>query len=215
MRLASTRTTQLALQQSAPSTVICLRSACCLKLLHANALFRCSHPRGPSIPAPASHAAPAKAAEPAILTPAVPAPQRGRKSADCARKAAPSIACSTTPLLRVSCVGAAAVAAPPHVCSDCACLPVVPDKPRICTLVDVVVGPLTSECDRVRYMDAAAFSSPKSLPVTVSEVTSTQARRLQASNPVSNQLQQLSPACRRPAAESAHNKTLQFKEVLV
>ena len=33
VRLPSTRTTQLALLQSAPSTVICLRSACCLKLL--------------------------------------------------------------------------------------------------------------------------------------------------------------------------------------
>ena len=63
-----------------------------LKLLHANALSRCSHPRrrgGKSIPAPAARAAPAQAVEPAILTPAVPAPERRRKSADCARKAPP------------------------------------------------------------------------------------------------------------------------------
>ena len=157
VRLPSTRTTQLALLQSAPSTVICLRSACCLKLLHANALFRCSHPRCPSIPAPASHSAPAKTAEPAILTPAVPAPQRGRKPADCARKTAPRIACSRTSTLRVSFAGAAAVAAPPHACSDCAYLPVVPDKPRLYTLV---VGPLTSECNGVRCMHAAAIQLP-------------------------------------------------------
>ena len=34
----------------------------------------------------------------------------------------------------------AAVAVPPHARSDCACLPVVPDKQRLCT---TVVGPLT------------------------------------------------------------------------
>ena len=88
-RLASTRTTQLALLQSAPSTVICSRSACCLKLMHANAPSRCSHPHGPSIPAPAGRAAPAQAVESSILTPTVSAPQRRRKSAGCARKADP------------------------------------------------------------------------------------------------------------------------------
>ena len=30
----------------------------------------------------------------------------------------------------------------------------MPDKPRLCTLI---VGPLTSECDRVHCMDAAAI----------------------------------------------------------
>ena len=58
-RLASTRTTQLALLLSAPSTVNCSRRACCLRLLLANAPSRCSHPRGPSISAPAGRAAPA------------------------------------------------------------------------------------------------------------------------------------------------------------
>ena len=38
--------------QSAPSTIICSRSACCLRLLQTNAPSRCSHPRCPSIPAP-------------------------------------------------------------------------------------------------------------------------------------------------------------------
>ena len=45
-RLGSTRMTQLALLQSAPSNIICSRSACCLRLLHANAPSRCRHPRG-------------------------------------------------------------------------------------------------------------------------------------------------------------------------
>ena len=46
------------------------------------------------------------------------------------------------PLIIVNCADAAAVAAPPHACSDCACLPSVPDKPRLGT---PVVGPLASE----------------------------------------------------------------------
>ena len=49
---------------------------------------------------------------------------------------------------------AAAAAAPPHSCSNCACLHVMPDKPRLCILI---VGTLTSECDRVHCMDAAAI----------------------------------------------------------
>ena len=53
------------------------------------------------------------------------------------RQAAPRTAahaCRRNSLLRVNCADAAAVAAPPpHACSDFACLPVVPDKPRICT----------------------------------------------------------------------------------
>ena len=73
---------------------------------------------------------------------AVSAPQRRRNSAGCARKGAPCHAYCRTPLLRVTCANAAATAAPPHACSDCACLPVVPDKPCLCT---PVVGPLTSE----------------------------------------------------------------------
>ena len=154
---------------SAPSPVICLRSACCLKLLHADALSRCSHPSSPSNPAPAGRAARAKAAEPVILTPAVPAPQQGRKSADCARKAAPRRATPAVGPFSSESAVPALQQAPPYACSDCACLHVVPDKPRLCTLV---VGPLTSECDRVRCMDAAAihchFSSPNSLAVTVS-----------------------------------------------
>ena len=44
-----------------------------LKLLHANAPSRCSHPRGQSILAPAGRAAPAHVVKPVILTPAVPA----------------------------------------------------------------------------------------------------------------------------------------------
>ena len=81
------------------------------------------------------------------LTPAVNAPQRRSKSAICVRKAAPGLpapchACCRTPLLQVNCAEAVAVAVPPHASSDCACLPVVQDKPRLCTSV---VGTLTSE----------------------------------------------------------------------
>ena len=57
-----------------------------------------------------------EATQPAILTPIV---QRSPKSACCARKAARSLACRRTPLLRVN--------LPPHACSDCAWLPVVPN----------------------------------------------------------------------------------------
>ena len=113
-----------------------------LTLLHANAPSRCSHPHSQSIPAPAGRVAPAQAVEPAILTPAVPAPEWRRKSAGCARKASPLHACRRSPLLRVNCAHAAAAAAQPHACSDCACLPVMPDKPRLCPLV---VWPITSE----------------------------------------------------------------------
>ena len=83
------------------------------------------HQRGPSIPRPGSRAAPAQAVEPAILTPAAPNPQQRpavpeRQLPDCRR----------TPLIRVNCADATAVVALPHACSDCACLPVVPDKLR-------------------------------------------------------------------------------------
>ena len=79
--MPSTRTPQLAslaLLHSAPSTIICLRSACCLRLLHA---CRVMHPPDAAIraarlsPIFGSPAAP-QAVEPGILTPAVPAPQR-------------------------------------------------------------------------------------------------------------------------------------------
>ena len=40
------------------------------------------------------------------------------------------------------------------------------DKPRLCTLI---VGPLTSECDRVHCMDAAAIQLP--LPLQLSLLT--------------------------------------------
>ena len=55
------------------------------------------------------------------------------------RKAAPRSACRRTPLLRVNYADAAAVAKLPPAFSASACLPVVPDKPRLCT---PVVGPV-------------------------------------------------------------------------
>ena len=109
-RLASTRTTQLALMQSAPSTIIFSRSACCLRLLHAyrqiqspEAAIREAH----RFPRPGSSAAPAQAVEPACCAYLSAGP-------GCARKSAPRHACRRTPLIRVKCADAAAVAALPH-----------------------------------------------------------------------------------------------------
>ena len=114
--------------QSAPSTIICSGSACCFRLLHA---YRRMHPPDAAIreayrsPRLGSSAAPAWAVRPASLTPAVHTPQ-GRC---CATKTAPRHACHTcshrTPLIRVNCADAAAVAALLHAFSDCACLLVV------------------------------------------------------------------------------------------
>ena len=135
-RLASTRTTRLALLLSAPSTVICSRRACCLRLLLANAPSRCSAAIRAARLSPRLQAA--------LLLPACACPSAGLQVCllrpCCARKAAPRHACRRTPLLRVSCADAAAVAAPSHACLDCVYLPVVPDKPRLCTLI---AGPLT------------------------------------------------------------------------
>ena len=152
-----------------------------------------------AILAPAGRAAPALV-EPAMLTPAVPAPQRRRKSAGCARQAAPRQACHRTPRFLVNCAHAAAAAAPPH----CACLPVVPDKPRLCTLV--------SGSHRVHCMDAAAVQL--SLPLQLSQLTGI--LLLEDVKPpnilsVSIRLKRPARAGRRPAAESAHSKTLQFR----
>ena len=134
--------------------------------MHANTPSRCSHPRGPSIPAPAGRAAPAQAVESAILTPAVPAPQRRQKSAGCARKAAPrraARACRRTPLFRVNSADAAVVAALPPACSDCACLSVVPDKQRLCT---PVVGSLTSEATALTLLRISFHCHFSSLQLT-------------------------------------------------
>ena len=77
-RLAATRarTTQLALMQSAPSTILCSGSACCSKLLHA---YRRMQPPDAAIREayrPGSRAAPAQAVGPASLTLAVHTPRQ-------------------------------------------------------------------------------------------------------------------------------------------
>ena len=92
-----------------------------------NAPSRSCYPRGPSIP-PAWKSRGTCSSGWAFLIPAAPTPQR--RPAGCARKTAPRHACRRTPLIQVNCADAAAVAALPHTCSDCACLPVVPDKLR-------------------------------------------------------------------------------------
>ena len=98
------------------------------------------------------HLSPAQVVEPAILTPAVPAPHRG-PAVPKGRSQRPR--CRRTPLLRlgVSRTDTAAVATLPRAraCSDCACLPMVPDKQRLCTPVVGRLGPLTaSESTRPR-----------------------------------------------------------------
>ena len=92
-----------------------------MRLLHAygvlqtDAPSRCSHAHGPSIPAPGSPAA-AQAVEPCACRSTAPQVCRLRPKGH---------ACRRTPLLRVNRADAAALAAPPHACSDYACPPVV------------------------------------------------------------------------------------------
>ena len=92
-----------------------------------NAPSRSCYPRGPSIP-PAWN----EVARYLLKRLGLPHTCCAHPSAapGCARKTAPRHACRRTPLIRVNCADAAAVAALPHTCSDCACLPVVPDKLR-------------------------------------------------------------------------------------
>ena len=149
-------------------------------MLQANAPSRCSHPRGVSIPASSSRVCHAHACCACLSA----APGCAR------RKAPPRHACSRILPVRVNSADSAAAAAPPHACSYCACLSVVPDKPRLGT---TVVGSLTSESLHRR---CAALLTRRSIQIGYSDAAfkSTLAR-----------------AGVRPAAETAHNKTLQFK----
>ena len=95
----------------------------------------------------AIHTAPAQVVEPAILTPAVPVPQLQQVCRLCPNGSSPQprpgqsrACCSRTPL-QVNCAYSAVVAAPPHACPGCACLPVVPNKQH---LGMPVVGPSTT-----------------------------------------------------------------------
>ena len=71
-------------------------------------------------------------------------------------EAAPRHACRRTPLLRVNGADAAAFAELPCACSNCACLPVVPDKQSFCT---PVVGPQLS---KRRFCSCGAAAQPHS-----------------------------------------------------
>ena len=107
-----------------------------LRPLHAcrrNAPSRCNHARGPSIPAPGSRAAPAPSGRACHPHACVPL-SRGAASLP--------VVPDRPPPAHYDCVEAAAVAAPPHASSECAGLPEVLDKPRLCT---PVVRPLTFE----------------------------------------------------------------------
>ena len=119
-RLASTTTTQLASLTAATAHLLEKRMLH-MRLLHAyrvlqtDAPSRCSHAHGPSIPGPGSPAA-AQAVEPCACPSSAPQVCRLRPKGH---------ACRRTPLLRVNRADAAALAAPPHACSDYACPPVV------------------------------------------------------------------------------------------
>ena len=90
-----------------------LEVAACVQ---TNAASRRSHPRGLPARKPRCTCSSGRACQP---------------HACCAYPStAPRHAWRWTPLIRVNCADATAVAALPHACSDCACLPVMPDKPR-------------------------------------------------------------------------------------
>ena len=98
-------------------------------------------------------ATPAQEVEPAILTPAVPAPQRGSKSANFAQRllpatpaAGPSSSESAVPTLQRLRV------CPAHAYSDCACL-----------LSTLIVRPFISESDRVHCMDSGRCCNPTAI----------------------------------------------------
>ena len=118
-RLASTRTTQLALLQSAHPTIICSRRAYCLKLMHANAPSRCSHPCR-------------------TVRPVYPCACRQRSTCSSVRVCHPHACCACSSaepqFCRLCPKDSSAAAAPPHSCSNCTCLHVMPYKLRLCTL---------------------------------------------------------------------------------
>ena len=131
MRMASTGMTQLVLM---PLTIICSKCACCFRLLFA---YRRMHPpdQPSALPVCPRSRKPRSTCSSCRACPPVPAPHRG--------SAVPKgHARSRTPFLRVNSTNAAAVAALPRACSDCACLPVVTNQLRLCT---PVVGPLAFE----------------------------------------------------------------------
>ena len=184
-RQASTRTTrtQLALRRTpAPSTsIILLRSTRCFSLPEAAASgvrtdepSRSSRPRGHvcgACPAAAPQVCrlcrKAGLSESRRIARQRLAIRDSRFDQPC-RQAAPRRPCRRTPLLRVSCTDAAAVAAPPRACSGRACLPVVPDKPRLCAPVvgphPPSPGPLPSESAALTLRRCGAAAQP-CLPV--------------------------------------------------
>ena len=70
-----------------------------------------------------------------------------------AAPATPAVGLGRTPLLRVNYADAAVVAALPHACSCCPCLPMVPDKPRLC--MPVTPESTASKLRRLRRRSAA------------------------------------------------------------
>ena len=94
----------------------------------------CSHPRGPSIPAPGSSTTPARAVEPAILTPPVPAPSlsgaEGLPAVTVPDRQLPGVP-AATPAIGTSSSESADDNRPNRVGRLTPAQPVVPDKLRL------------------------------------------------------------------------------------
>ena len=111
-------------------------AACCALQMQPSATRR-----GLFMLTPASRAAPAQVVEPSHPHACCACPSAAPQVCRLCPKGRSPPRLRRTTLLRVICADDAAVAALPQACSDC-CLPVVPDKPRLCT---PVVGALTPE----------------------------------------------------------------------
>ena len=169
-----------------------LEATACLQTI---APSKCNHPRGPSIPTPGNRPAPAQSVEPAILTPAVPAAQW--RPAVLKGRSPPRPPQDSTPPSKLCrrCGGCGTASRP--ACSDCACLPAVLDKQRLCT---PVVGPLTSESTALTLLKLRRRGAALLIRHNIQMNSSNAAFKLT-----------LVLAGPRPAAESAHNKNLQSR----
>ena len=183
---------QLALM---PSTIICSRSECCLRLLHAT--DECTQQRPPDAAIRAARLSPRlEAAQQLLKQSSLPSSRflcLPLSGARLCRKAASRHACRRTPLLRVNLNDAAAVSAAPHACSDCACLPVVPYKPPMHAYRRTLTAEPTASTQQCLWCRCATLLIRHSIQLDC-DAALTWIR-----------------AGPRPAAELAHNKTLQSK----
>ena len=150
---------------------------------------RSSSPRGPFIPTPGGSTIPCQAVEPAILTPAVPAPQRhqGVLMAAPATPAVRPLQWVTRAILRLllRCL------TPAQTVLVCLCCP-------------------TSSASE-RLLSGPSPPSPLHHAATVAAPRRNSTYSTQYSNWILRYSIQLTLAGPKPAAESAHHKTLQFR----